>query len=46
MTKIMSTDPPIPRGTVFGEQVGGWPLSETEHYFKCRLCGGYFDARD
>ena len=46
MTKIMSIDDLIPRGTVFGKQVGGPPLSEAENYFKCPLCGGYFDARD
>jgi hypothetical protein len=46
VTKIMPIHPPTPRGTVFGEQVGGWPSSEAEHYFKCRFCGGYFDARD
>jgi hypothetical protein len=46
MTKIMPIEPPIPRGTVFGKRVGGGSLSEAEHYFKCPLCGGYFDARD
>jgi hypothetical protein len=46
MTKIMPIHPPIPRGTVIGEQVGGKPLSETEYYVKCPFCAGYFDARD
>jgi hypothetical protein len=46
MTKIMPIDDPIARGTVIGERVGGPPLSEADHYFKCPLCGGYFDARD
>jgi hypothetical protein len=31
MTKIMSIEPPIPRGTVFGKQVDSRPLSEAEH---------------
>jgi hypothetical protein len=35
-----------PRGTVFGERVGGPALSEAENYFKCPVCLGYFDFRD
>ena len=37
MTKVMPLDPPIPPGFV---------IDEAEHYFKCPLCGGYFDERD
>jgi hypothetical protein len=36
----------IPRGKIIGKQVGGPPLSEAEHYFKCEACGGWFDMRD
>jgi hypothetical protein len=46
MTAIMTMDEPRPRGTVFGEHVGGPRLSEAEHFRKCPLCGGYVDMRD
>jgi hypothetical protein len=36
--------PSIPRGTIIGKQVA--PLSETEHFWKCEACGGWFDMRD
>jgi hypothetical protein len=45
LTAIMPIDEPRPRGTVLGKRVGG-PVHEALHYFKCPLCGGYFDARD
>jgi len=43
--KIASIDDPIRRGTVFGERVGP-SVHEVLRFFKCPLCGGYFDARD
>jgi hypothetical protein len=43
--KIASFDEPRPRGTVFGERIGP-QVDEALHFFKCPLCGGYFDARD
>jgi hypothetical protein len=46
MTKIASLSPKIPRGTIIGTQSGGPPLSDAEHFWKCELCGGYFDMRD
>ena len=46
MTKIAGMSPTIPRGTVIGRQAGGPPLNETEHFWKCEACGGYFDMRD
>src|SRR5882757_1217510 len=46
MTAIMSIDEPRPRGTVFGERADRRRVSEAEHYFRCKICGGYFDARD
>jgi hypothetical protein len=46
MTKIMPIDDPIPRGAFIGERVDGRRVHEADHYFKCPLCGGYFDARD
>jgi hypothetical protein len=44
MAKIMQMNP-IPRGVCIGERVDR-RVSEPEHYFKCPLCGGYFDGRD
>jgi hypothetical protein len=46
MTKIASMTPNIPRGTISGKRVGVQPTDEAEHFFKCELCGGYFDMRD
>jgi hypothetical protein len=31
---------------IVAKQTGGPPLSEAEYYFKCEVCGGYFDMRD
>jgi hypothetical protein len=36
----------IRRGDYPGEPVGDEPMDEADHYVKCPLCGGYFDARD
>jgi hypothetical protein len=44
--KLASMDDPRPRGTVIGKRVGGPPLDEAGHFFKCPLCGGYIDMRD
>ena len=46
MTAIMSIDEPRPRGTVFGERADRRGVNEAEHFFRCKICGGYFDARD
>jgi hypothetical protein len=46
MTTIMPTDEPRSRGTVIGKQVTGQPLTESENYFRCDKCGGWFDAGD
>jgi hypothetical protein len=46
MTKIARMTRTIPRGTVMGERVGGPPLTEAEHFWKCEACGGWFDMRD
>jgi hypothetical protein len=46
MTKIARTTRTIPRGTVMGERIGGPPLSEAEHFWKCEACGGWYDMRD
>ena len=29
-----------------GKRVGAEPKSESDHYMKCPICGGYFDMRD
>jgi hypothetical protein len=46
MTAIMSIDEPRPRGTLLGERAGRRRLREADHYFRCRICGGFIDARD
>jgi hypothetical protein len=46
MAAIMNIDEPRPRGSIMGERVGGPPLDEGEHFFKCPLCHGYIDMRD
>jgi hypothetical protein len=46
MAKVASMMPKIPRGKIIGKQIGGPPLSEAEHFWKCQACGGYFDMRD
>ena len=46
MTKIAPMTPPIRRGQIIGKQTGGPPLSEAGHFFKCEMCGGFFDMRD
>jgi hypothetical protein len=46
MTKVARMTPTILRGTIMGNQRGGPPLSEAEHFWKCKACGGWFDMRD
>jgi len=46
MAAIMSLEEPRPRGTVLGERADRRRVFEAEHYFRCKLCGGYLDARD
>jgi len=46
LTAIMSLEEPRPRGTVLGERTDGRRVGEVEHYFQCKTCGGYLDARD
>jgi hypothetical protein len=46
MATIMSLYESGPRGTVLGERADRRRVREAEHYFKCKTCGGYFDARD
>ena len=36
----------IPRNTIIGKQTGGPPLDEQTRFWKCELCGGYFDVFD
>jgi hypothetical protein len=43
---IMPIDEPRPRGTVLSERADGQHVPEAEHFFRCKACGGYFDARD
>jgi hypothetical protein len=46
MTAIMSIDEPRPRGTYIGERADRRRVREAEHYFRCKICGGFIDARD
>jgi hypothetical protein len=46
MAKVTNIMPKIPRGKIIGKQIGGAPLSEAEHFWKCEACGGYFGMRD
>jgi len=46
MTTVMPIDEPRPRGTVLGERTDRQRVHEAEHFFRCKACGGYFDARD
>jgi hypothetical protein len=46
MTAIMPIDEPIPRGKVFGQRAGRRRVPEADHYFRCRICNGFIDARD
>jgi len=31
---------------VLGERTDGRRVREAEHFFRCKACGGYFDARN
>ena len=46
MPAIMSLEEPRPRGTVLGEGVDGLRVHEVEHFFRCKACNGWIDARD
>jgi hypothetical protein len=46
MAAIMSLYEPFPRGTVLGERADRRRVPEAEHYFRCKACGGWIDARD
>jgi hypothetical protein len=46
MAAIMSLDEPRPRGTLLGERVDRRRVREAEHFFRCKACNGWIDARD
>ena len=46
MTAIMPIHEPRPRGTCIGERADRRRVSEAEHYFRCKICGDFVDARD
>ncbi len=46
MTAIMSIDEPRPRGTLLGEHADRRRVGEAYHFFQCKICGGFVDARD
>jgi hypothetical protein len=46
MAAIMPIDEPRPRGTVLGERADRRRAPEAEHFFRCKTCGGFIDARD
>jgi hypothetical protein len=45
-TTIMPIEEPRPRGSVLGERVDRRHVPEAEHYFRCKACNGWIDARD
>ena len=45
MTAIMSIDEPRARGSVC-KRADRRRVHEAEHYFRCKICGGFIDARD
>jgi hypothetical protein len=46
MAVIMSLDEPRPRGTLLGERADRRRVHEGEHFFRCKTCDGWIDARD
>ena len=40
------THPPLRRGEIIGQRLGGEPKSEADHFMQCPACGGTFDMRD
>jgi len=46
MAAIMSLYEPRPRGTVLAERVDRCRVREAEHFFRCKACNGWIDARD
>jgi hypothetical protein len=45
-TVIMRIAEPRPRGTVLGDAPMGQRVHEPEHFFRCKACNGWIDARD
>jgi hypothetical protein len=45
MAKIANVTQLISRGTIIGRRVGVQPTDEAQHFFRCELCGGFFDKR-
>jgi hypothetical protein len=37
---------PLRRGEIVGERFDKSVTSETDHFLKCPVCGGWFDMRD
>ena len=46
MPAIMSLEEPRPRGTVVGERADRLRVHEVEHFFRCKACNSWIDARD
>jgi hypothetical protein len=42
----MQINEPRPRGTVVGERADRLGVGEAEHFFRCKACNGWIDARD
>jgi hypothetical protein len=45
-TAIMSLEESRPRGTVLDERADRRRVREVEHFFRCKACNGWIDARD
>ena len=46
MAAIMSLEEPRPRGMVLGERADRLRVGEAYHFFRCKACNGWIDARD
>jgi hypothetical protein len=46
MAAIMSLDEPRPRGTLLGVRTDRRRVREAEHFFRCKACNGWIDARE
>jgi hypothetical protein len=42
----LASQPRIPKGSILGVRLGGEPVDEREHFFRCAACGGWVDKRD
>ena len=46
MTAIMPIDEPSARAAVLGERADRRRVRGADHFFHCKICGGFIEARD